>query len=115
MTAHFAARARRGQLDILKFAARPPFCFHRAMPKNFLAAIVAHCDQILRTREIADYENAANGLQIENSGAVTKIAAAVDASLTTVKMAVAARADLLIVHHGIFWNSRQPWTEKIMN
>jgi len=29
-----------------------------------------------------------------------------------VKLAVAARADLLIVHHGLFWNSRQPWTGK---
>ena len=32
-------------------------------------------------------------LQVENSGAVTRIAAAVDASLATVKLAVAAKAD----------------------
>jgi dinuclear metal center YbgI/SA1388 family protein len=25
-------------------------------------------------------------------------------------LAIAAKADLLIVHHGLFWNSRQPWT-----
>jgi len=43
---------------------------------------------------------------------VTRIAAAVDASLATVKLAVAAQADLLIVHHGLFWSSRQPWTGK---
>ena len=80
------------------------------MPKNQLATIVKHCDQILRTREFGDFDGAANGLQMENSGTVTRLAAAVDASLATVKLAVAAKVDLLIVHHGLFWNSRQPWT-----
>ena len=80
------------------------------MPKPSLAAIVRHCDQLLRTRETGDYEGAANGLQVENSGVVTRLAAAVDASLATVRLAVAAKADLLIVHHGLFWNVRQPWT-----
>ena len=75
-----------------------------------LAAIAAHCDKILRTREIKDFDGAVNGLQVENSGAVTKIAATVDASLATVKLAIAAKADLLVVHHGLFWNVRQPWT-----
>src|ERR1700674_2875545 len=82
------------------------------MPKASLAAIVAHCDKILRTRETGDYDGAANGLQVENSGAVTKIAAAVDASLATVKLAIASKTDLLIVHHGLFWSPRQPWTGK---
>jgi dinuclear metal center YbgI/SA1388 family protein len=82
------------------------------MPTTLLAAIVKHCDQLLRTKTIGDYDGAANGLQVENSGAVTKIAAAVDASLATIKLAVAAKADLLIVHHGLFWSSRQPWTGK---
>jgi dinuclear metal center YbgI/SA1388 family protein len=82
------------------------------MPKVSLKTIVAHCDAILRTRETGDYDGAANGLQVENSGAVTKIAAAVDASLATIKLAIVAKADLLIVHHGLFWTSRQPWTGK---
>jgi dinuclear metal center YbgI/SA1388 family protein len=82
------------------------------MPKMPLAAIVKHCDQTLRTQEIGDYDGAANGLQVENSGGVTKIAAAVDASIATIKLAIAARADLLIVHHGLFWSPRQPWTGK---
>ncbi len=63
-------------------------------------------------REISDYDSAVNGLQVENSGSVTKIAATVDASISTVKLAVAAKADLLIVHHGLFWSARQPWTGK---
>jgi dinuclear metal center YbgI/SA1388 family protein len=82
------------------------------MPKPSLAAIVRHCDQLLRTREIGDYDGAANGLQVENSGTVTRIAAAVDASLATIRLAADAKADLLIVHHGLFWNVRQPWTGK---
>jgi dinuclear metal center YbgI/SA1388 family protein len=82
------------------------------MLKVPLKTIVAHCDKILRTREIGDYDGAANGLQVENSGAVTKIAAAVDASIATAKLAIAAKADLLIVHHGLFWGPRQPWTGK---
>jgi dinuclear metal center YbgI/SA1388 family protein len=82
------------------------------MPKVPLQTIVAHCDKILRTKEIGDYDGAANGLQVENSGVVKKIAAAVDASLVTIKLAIAAKADLLIVHHGLFWSPRQPWTGK---
>src|SRR5271170_6135626 len=82
------------------------------MPKVPLKTIVAHCDKILRTLAIGDYDGAANGLQVENSGAVTKIAAAVDASLATIKLAIAAKADLLIVHHGLFWTPRQPWIGK---
>lgn len=82
------------------------------MPKTPLAAIVKHCDRILRTRDIGDYDGAANGLQMENSGTVTRIAATVDASLATVKLAIAAKADLLIVHHGLFWSPSHPWTGK---
>jgi dinuclear metal center YbgI/SA1388 family protein len=88
-------------------------CFHRAMPKTPLFKIVAHCDKILRTAAIGDYDGAANGLQVANtSGSVTKIAATVDASLATVKLAVAAKADLLVVHHGLFWSKSHPWTGK---
>jgi dinuclear metal center YbgI/SA1388 family protein len=80
------------------------------MPKASLAAIVKHCDRLLRARDITDYDGAVNGLQVENSGAVTRIAAAVDAGLATVRLAIAAKADLLIVHHGLFWSPSHPWT-----
>jgi dinuclear metal center YbgI/SA1388 family protein len=49
-------------------------------------------------------------LQVQNSGKVTKVAAAVDASLPVVKKAIAAGADLLVVHHGLFWQGAQPLT-----
>ena len=80
------------------------------MPKASLAAIVEHCDQLLRTKAIGDYEGAANGLQVDGRGPITRIAATVDASLATVKLAIATRADLLIVHHGLFWSPSHPWT-----
>jgi dinuclear metal center YbgI/SA1388 family protein len=82
------------------------------MPKVPLAALVKHCDRILRTKEIGDYAGAVNGLQMENAGTVTRLAATVDASLATVKLAIAAQADLLVVHHGLFWSPAQPWTGK---
>lgn len=82
------------------------------MSKASLAAIVKHCDTLLGTSEITDYDGAANGLQMENRGHVTRIAATVDASLATVQLAAKAGADLLIVHHGLFWSPSQPWTGK---
>ena len=82
------------------------------MPKASLAAIVKYCDWMLRISQINDYEGAVNGLQVENSGKVTRIAAAVDASLATVKLAIKGRADLLVVHHGLFWSPSHPWTGK---
>ena len=80
------------------------------MPKASLKTIVAHCDKILRTCEIKDYDGAANGLQVENRSRVTRIAATVDATLATIRLAIQARADLLIVHHGLLWPPTQPWT-----
>jgi len=80
------------------------------MAKAALLEIVRYCDRTLRTPDIKDYDGAWNGLQVENRGAVTRIAAAVDASAATIQMAIAAQADLLVVHHGLFWSLRQPWT-----
>lgn len=55
-----------------------------------------------------DYPGALNGLQVENAGQVTRVAVAVDASLRTIQGAVDAGANLLIVHHGLFWSGVQP-------
>lgn len=74
--------------------------------------IVRHCDKLLRTAEIKDYDGAVNGLQVENSGTVTRLASAVDASLATIQMAIREGADLLLVHHGLFWSKSHPWTGK---
>src|ERR1043166_4451006 len=82
------------------------------MAKTSLHSIIRYCDRILRTSEVKDYDGAVNGLQVENRGTVTRIAAAVDASLATVRLAIGAKADLLIVHHGLFWGPSHPWTGK---
>jgi dinuclear metal center YbgI/SA1388 family protein len=79
---------------------------------NLLNQIVRYCDQTLRTSEFSDWDGAVNGLQVENNGTVTKIATTVDASLATIELAVAAKADLLLVHHGLFWGKTHPWTGK---
>ena len=83
-----------------------------AMAKMSLVKMVDYCDRTLRTAEIQDYDGAVNGLQVQNNGTVTRISAAVDGSLATVKLAIAAKADLLIVHHGLFWGPTHPWTGK---
>jgi dinuclear metal center YbgI/SA1388 family protein len=82
------------------------------MSKVSLTAMVRYSDQLLRTDKVQDYDRAANGLQVENRGSVTRIAATVDASLATVRLAAAAQADLLLVHHGLFWTPAHPWTGK---
>lgn len=69
-----------------------------------LTDIIEHLDALLRTSEIPDYPPAMNGLQLENRGQVTRVATAVDFSLRTVEAAVEAGADLLVVHHGMFWS-----------
>ncbi len=77
-----------------------------------LASLCQYLDGHLRRREIADYPNALNGLQLENDGTVSHVCAAVDASLSTVAEAVNSGCDLLIVHHGLFWNGLMPMTGK---
>ena len=75
-----------------------------------LESIVRDLDRTLRTAAIADYPGAWNGLQIENSGEVKKVAAAVDACEAVIAEAVARGASLLLVHHGLFWSGVQPLT-----
>lgn len=80
------------------------------MAKVKLANIVTHCTRTLKPESFEDWPGAANGLQVENRGGVSRIAAAVDATPATVKKTISAGADLLIVHHGLFWGATHPWT-----
>ena len=75
-----------------------------------LSEIVAYADEYLRIEKIEDWPNALNGLQIENSGKVTKIGAAVDVSTRVLTSAAEKQVDLLIVHHGLFWPGLQSVT-----
>lgn len=75
--------------------------------------IIQYCDSYLRIAEIQDHVNALNGLQLQNSGRLTKIAAAVDASTRALEGAAKCGADLLIVHHGMFWPGIRPVTNAL--
>ena len=83
---------------------------HGVAPLN---EIVRYCDSYLRIGEIQDYENALNGLQLENSGEVKKIAAAVDVSTRALEECAKRGANLLIVHHGMFWPGLRPMTKAL--
>jgi len=72
-----------------------------------LSDVAAHIDALLRVAEVADYPTALNGVQVAHRGPVRGIAAAVDASVRTIDGAIAAGANLLIVHHGLFWAGAQ--------
>jgi dinuclear metal center YbgI/SA1388 family protein len=73
-----------------------------------LTEIVSYTDRFLRIRQVGDWDNALNGLQIENSGRVTRIGAAVDVSTRILTEAAKKNVDLLIVHHGLFWPGLRP-------
>ena len=61
------------------------------------------------TLEIDAYPDPSlNGLQVEGTGEVHKVAFAVDASLSTFEQAADVGADLLVVHHGLFWGPAEP-------
>lgn len=72
-----------------------------------LDTIVRYLDTELRTADVPDHDSALNGLQLANAGTVTRVAAAVDYSAAAVAAAVRDQADLLIVHHGMFWRGSQ--------
>lgn len=73
-----------------------------------LADIARALDDLLRVRDVPDYPNALNGIQVTNRGDIHRIAAAVDLSVRTIQGAVTDRANLLVVHHGLFWGGLQP-------
>ncbi|MBA3853029.1 MAG: Nif3-like dinuclear metal center hexameric protein [Gemmatimonas sp.] len=75
-----------------------------------LAEISAYLDERLAIATTPDYPPALNGVQVGHRGPVTRIAAAVDASMQTITMAAEAGANLLLVHHGLFWGGLRPLT-----
>jgi dinuclear metal center YbgI/SA1388 family protein len=75
-----------------------------------LAEVVNYLDAYLHVSEVRDWPEALNGLQLANPGEVTRIAAAVDACEATVRLAGEQGADLLLVHHGLFWGGLRPLT-----
>jgi dinuclear metal center YbgI/SA1388 family protein len=69
-----------------------------------------YADILLETATTPDYENALNGIQLENQSPIRGIAAAVDFSDRAIQGAIAGGANLLIVHHGMFWGGLERLT-----
>ena len=61
-------------------------------------------DALLQPERFKDY--GPNGLQVEGCATVRKIASGVTASLAFIEAAIAAEADTLLVHHGLFWRGQ---------
>lgn len=75
-----------------------------------LKHLIQHLDDLLSSQKIADY--CPNGLQVEGRPVISRAATAVSASVATIEEAVKLQADVLIVHHGLFWNKDSYVIEK---
>jgi dinuclear metal center YbgI/SA1388 family protein len=71
-----------------------------------LAQIIAELDRLLEPAAFADY--CPNGLQVEGVAHVAHVATGVSASVELFERAIAAGAELIVVHHGLFWDGDDP-------
>jgi dinuclear metal center YbgI/SA1388 family protein len=67
-----------------------------------LNEIVSFCDELLAVGEFDDY--CPNGLQVPGADEVERLVTGVSANLDLLQAAAGDRADLVIVHHGLFWD-----------
>ena len=65
--------------------------------------LLAWCEGQLQPGQFKDY--APNGLQVEGRTQVQTVVCAVSASQAAIEAAVAHQADMLLVHHCLFWKS----------
>ncbi len=65
--------------------------------------LARYADALLETEATPDYPGALNGLQLDSRSEIRAIAAAVDFSTRAIRGAMANDANLLLVHHGMFW------------
>ena len=61
-------------------------------------------DSLLQPGRFKDY--GPNGLQVEGKAEVSRIVSGVTASASLIEAAIAARADAIFVHHGLFWRGQ---------
>lgn len=64
--------------------------------------LLSHLNDYLQISLFSDY--GPNGLQVEGKEQIKRIATAVSASQYVIEQAIEQKADLLVVHHGLFWN-----------
>jgi dinuclear metal center YbgI/SA1388 family protein len=67
--------------------------------------IIGYCDRLLEVAAFEDY--CPNGLQVPGGSEVSKVATAVSANLETIERAISAGAELVLCHHGLFWDSQE--------
>lgn len=68
----------------------------------FRDELIGFCDELLDIDAFGDY--GPNGLQVPGREEVGKVATAVSAHLASIEAAVECDADLLLTHHGLFWD-----------
>jgi len=73
-----------------------------------LKEMVEYLNRVLELEKIPD--DSKNGLQVENSGDISRIGVAVDACEECFKEAKRRKIDFLLVHHGLFWKDMQTLT-----
>lgn len=78
-----------------------------------LEPLLQFLDGYLDVAEFPDYPNALNGLQLAGPTRVERVCAAVDASEASISAALSRGADLLLVHHGLFWEGLRPITGRL--
>ena len=71
-----------------------------------LQKVVSFLDNYLDTKNVKD--DSWNGLQFEGKQEVNKILFAVDAGVQTFEKAVELNADMVVVHHGLYWKPMNP-------
>jgi dinuclear metal center YbgI/SA1388 family protein len=67
--------------------------------------IIAYTNSVLRPENFKDY--CPNGLQVEGKQEIKKIVSGVTACQGLLDAALAAKADLILVHHGYFWKGEE--------
>jgi dinuclear metal center YbgI/SA1388 family protein len=72
--------------------------------------ILAYADELLEVHRFPEF--APPGLQVVGAEEVTKIACGVSSSVELFERAAAAGAQLLIVHHGLFWRNEAPIVDR---
>src|SRR5580693_8993167 len=77
-----------------------PGRYRRPMPAA-TSDILAEVDRLLEPQRFSDY--CVNGLQVPGAELVSTVATGVSAHAELFELAAAERAELLLVHHGLFW------------
>ena len=74
------------------------------MPMTTRDTLLQAFDTLLQPARFKDY--GPNGLQVEGRDEITTIVSGVTASRALIEAAIAANADAIFVHHGLFWRGQ---------